>query len=92
LSRTITAVALCCAAAVLLPLTLVGARPATAARPHRDGSATPAAAPAIAWSDLSGRTYGPDDLAKAKATVFLFTSTQCPVAGTFAPRLVRLAQ
>ena len=47
---------------------------------------------AIAWKDTKGKEYGPDDVAKAKATAFLFTSNQCPVAGRYGARYAALAK
>lgn len=52
-------------------------------------AATPAP---ITWSDVSGKRYGAADLAQAKATVFLFSSTQCPIANQYAPRMADLAK
>jgi peroxiredoxin/mono/diheme cytochrome c family protein len=41
----------------------------------------------IAWADLTGKAYSETDFAKQKATVFIFTSTQCPIAGKYGSRL-----
>jgi peroxiredoxin len=46
----------------------------------------------LAWKDLSGHTYSATDLARTKATVFVFTSTECPVANRYAPRLDRFSR
>src|SRR5689334_9566685 len=46
---------------------------------------------AIAWTDISGRKYGPADLSKNKATAFIFISTQCPISNLYIPRLLRLS-
>ncbi len=42
------------------------------------------------WTDLSGKSYAAADLRADKATVFLFTSTQCPVSNSYIPRINRL--
>ncbi len=64
-----------------------------AAEPKAPQPPAPAVAErALAWRDLSGRTYGPDDLARVPATVFLFSSTQCPIAGRYGPRMAALAR
>jgi hypothetical protein len=55
------------------------------------GAAAPAA-PALSWQDVTGKRYGAADLAGARATVFLFTSTQCPISNRYAPRIVELAK
>jgi thiol-disulfide isomerase/thioredoxin len=52
----------------------------------------PAKAAAIAWRDVNGRSYGPEDVSKSKATVFFFTSTQCPISNIYAPRMNELAK
>src|SRR5687767_8186013 len=46
----------------------------------------------LAWEDLAGRKYGAADLSGSKATVFLFSSTQCPISNLYVPRMVRLAR
>ncbi len=46
----------------------------------------------LAWSDISGRKYGVADVAKNRATVFVFISTQCPISNLYLPRLFRLGQ
>src|SRR5262249_16955217 len=46
----------------------------------------------LAFKDVQGRAYGQADLAKSKATVFFFSSTQCPIANLYAPRMVELAR
>ncbi len=46
----------------------------------------------LTFRDLSGKTYGPAELGAHKATVFLFTSTQCPVSNVYAPRFAALAE
>lgn len=47
---------------------------------------------AIAWKDVAGRAYSQADLSKNKATVFLFVSTQCPIANIYTPRFLELAR
>jgi len=51
-----------------------------------------AAKTALAWTDVNGRNYTEADLKKAKATVFFFSSTQCPIANLYTPRMVELAK
>ena len=46
----------------------------------------------IVWKDLSGRAYDAKDISSAKATVFFFTSNQCPVAGRYGARYALLAK
>src|SRR5690348_6873726 len=67
-------------------LTMLSLAASAFIRPDR-----PATAP-LAWRDLEGRTYGAPNLAKAKATVFFFTSTQCPLSNTYSPRMIELAK
>lgn len=43
-----------------------------------------------AFHDLRGRAYPPAALAKGGTTLFLFLGTECPVAQTYSPRIVRL--
>lgn len=43
----------------------------------------------IAWSDLAGHRYTAADLA-APATVFFFTSTECPLSNLYMPRMAEL--
>src|ERR1044072_8541373 len=35
------------------------------------------------WTDIQGKKYGQTEVAQAKATVFLFASTQCPLANQY---------
>lgn len=44
----------------------------------------------IIWTDLDGRGYGPLQLRAAPATVFLFTSIQCPVSEAYVDRIREL--
>jgi hypothetical protein len=78
-------------AALTLPLAAitlatVGGATRTLARPGEETSPRAAAAPLI-WTDIDGRGYGPVHLRTAAATVFIFVSTDCPVASAYAPRL-----
>src|SRR5690242_20266732 len=45
----------------------------------------------LAFTDLSGKSYGKSDLTAHKASVFLFVSAQCPVSNVYTPRFLRLA-
>ena len=54
--------------------------------------ARPSGVATLAWQDVQGRKYGIEDVQKAKATVFLFVSTQCPIANGYTPRLLDLAK
>jgi len=47
---------------------------------------------ALAWTDLTGRSYNQADIARNKATVFVFTSLECPIAVRYVPRLAQLAK
>lgn len=54
---------------------------------------SPASTPVhAAWKDLSGRAWSEKDFARHKATVFVFVSTQCPIANIYSPRINELAQ
>src|SRR5262245_50617515 len=72
--------------ALILPaiaaLTLSGAHAAEVAK----------TAPPITWTDVQGHRYGPADLSSHKASVFLFWSSQCPIANRYVPRMVELAR
>ena len=46
----------------------------------------------ITWQDLNGKKYDIGGTAKSKATVFFFTSTQCPVSNVYTPRMSEIAQ
>jgi len=46
----------------------------------------------LAWKDLGGRSYGMGDVAGAKATVFFFSSSECPIAQKYVGRFIRLSQ
>jgi hypothetical protein len=45
-----------------------------------------------AWKDLTGKTYTAGDLSTAKANVFFFVSTECPLANIYSPRMAELAR
>ncbi len=79
------------AASALLITAALGAAVSPAPRAEEPAAASRAAA-AIRWTDVQGRVYGADDLAKAKATVFFFSSTQCPVSNRYTPRMIALAR
>src|SRR5688572_2108892 len=63
---------------------------AGAAAPRGPAPARKAPATPIVWTDLDGRGYGPLQLRAAPATVFLFFSTECPVANAYVPRIREL--
>jgi hypothetical protein len=44
------------------------------------------------WRDVAGKAHGPEEIAGNKATVFVFTSTQCPVANLYSPRLAEMGR
>jgi thiol-disulfide isomerase/thioredoxin len=62
-----------------------GAAPAKAA-------AAPATPQPLVWTDVDGRGYGPTQIKAAAATVFVFGSTECPLASAYAGRLRALEQ
>lgn len=43
-----------------------------------------------AWKDIAGRSYSAADVSRSKASVFIFVSTQCPIANLYTPRLKEL--
>lgn len=47
---------------------------------------------AFGWQDLAGHRYTQADVAKNRATVFIFASTQCPVSNVYTPRINELAK
>jgi hypothetical protein len=51
---------------------------------------TPAAAGPVRVPDLTGRDIDPLDLPEARAIVFIFTRTDCPIANRYAPEVQRL--
>src|SRR5690349_19677072 len=46
---------------------------------------------AITWKDITGRTYSKEEVTAAKATVFFFSSTQCPISNGYIGRMRTLA-
>src|ERR1043165_7743482 len=46
----------------------------------------------LAWKDVTGKKYGPADITAKKATLFVFSSTECPISNIYVPRLIRLAK
>ena len=45
----------------------------------------------LRWKDVEGRSYDRADIARHKATAFLFSSTQCPISNIYTPRMIALA-
>ncbi len=45
----------------------------------------------MTWTDVQGHAYSLKQVASAKATVFLFSSTQCPISNIYTPRLIALS-
>jgi hypothetical protein len=66
--------------------------------PHRSqadspmASGAPGKGPALVWTDIDGRGYGPVQLKTNAATVFIFFSTQCPVSNAYMGRVRELEQ
>lgn len=55
---------------------------------------SPAQASAIRvppWKDVSGKSYDAGAVSRGKATVFFFSSTQCPISNIYTPRMIELA-
>ena len=46
----------------------------------------------LAWRDVEGRAHSLNEASKSKATVFIFTSTQCPISNIYTPRLIELGK
>lgn len=44
------------------------------------------------WQDVTGKRYDQSILTDSKATVFLFSSTQCPIANSYTPRMIELGK
>ena len=44
----------------------------------------------IVWTDVNGNGYGPTQLRGSAATVFLFVTSECPLARAYAGRLRKL--
>jgi mono/diheme cytochrome c family protein/cytochrome oxidase Cu insertion factor (SCO1/SenC/PrrC family) len=75
----------------LLAWSVVGnSLPAFAAE---DSAAASLAAPLkpLQFKDVAGKTHNIADLPKNKATVFFFSSTQCPIANIYSPRMNAIA-
>jgi mono/diheme cytochrome c family protein len=70
----------------VVPLTLVYT---AGASPTAESKTT--AAP-ILWKDLDGRAYSSSDSGKARATVFFFSSSQCPISNIYTPRMIEMAK
>lgn len=47
--------------------------------------------PAFAWKDVSGKDYNQTTLTEGRVTVFFFSSTECPIANIYTPRMIELA-
>src|SRR5207302_1316331 len=77
------------ALAALLPVLLTGI-PGVCAISDRGSGLTRVGT--LSWTDVAGKAYTAKDLAKGKATVFLFVSIQCPVANIYTPRIVDLSK
>ena len=71
---------------ILLSCVLLTMGLGTAYSKRSDGAAP------ISWQDVQGRAYSRADFTRHKATVFLFTSTQCPVANLYTPRMIDMAR
>lgn len=57
---------------------------------HRPALAVGAAVGALSFNDLEGKAYYLDDLCQKGPAVFVFLSTECPVAKRYTLRLARL--
>jgi len=56
---------------------------------------TASAAPvrkSVSFADIQGKRYDQQSFAAHKATVFLFVSSQCPIANVYTPRFLSLAE
>jgi len=51
----------------------------------------PAIAPSRAWSTTNGARFVPEVVGPGAVRVLVFTTTDCPIANSYAPRLVELA-
>src|SRR6266513_1843858 len=45
----------------------------------------------VSFADIQGKRYDQQSIAAHKATVFLFVSSQCPIANVYTPRFLSLA-
>lgn len=78
-------------------LTVVATTLSVGARPGSRPNFTPALyLPAdntpLTFTDVAGKAYGAAELGKNKATVFVFSSTECPLAAKYTPRILALAK
>ncbi|HZT41070.1 MAG TPA: redoxin domain-containing protein [Chthonomonadaceae bacterium] len=55
-------------------------------------AAAMAAHGAFHWKDVNGHSYDQALLARHKATVFFFVSSQCPIANLYTPRILAIAR
>jgi mono/diheme cytochrome c family protein len=49
-------------------------------------------AESFSWTDVGGHRYGSEEFSRHPATVFLFWSSQCPIANLYVPRIIELAR
>jgi peroxiredoxin len=61
-------------------------------RPAATGQAAEKPLGAISWQDIQGKTYDLSLVRQNKATVFFFSSTQCPIANIYTPRMVEIGK
>src|SRR5438105_3621947 len=75
-------------------LSLIGIGTAALRAEETAKSAAPGMAPVapISWKDVSGHTFDLTQVAASKATVFVFTSTQCPISNIYTPRINALVK
>lgn len=57
-----------------------------------DGSTGRSAPRTEVWTDVAGNRYTYAALIRHRATVFLFSSTECPLANQYTPRMIALAR
>lgn len=74
---------------ILLTAAATGTR---AASPFHDSADAACSAAQVQMFDLSGRSIDPQQVAGARATVFLFARTDCPISNRYAPEVRRLHQ
>ena len=55
-------------------------------------AATPVAHAPARWKDIEGHAYDVAEIARDKAAVFVFASTQCPISNIYMPRVSELAR
>jgi mono/diheme cytochrome c family protein len=56
-----------------------------------NSSGNPVGAPGR-WKDIDGHDYNVAQIARNKATVFIFASTECPISNLYMPRLSEMAR